>query len=100
MTKVTGSSVAATRAQGKDKNKVDERTRYKRSCGRLRGTEGGALCFPRLEEIGPSSALESHFLLYLLHRVHRSRQALGNALLTAVVVAIYNVDESTFHRLP
>lgn len=53
----TGSSVAATQARGQEKNKVDVRTRYKGLCGCLRETEGGALCFPRSEEIGPSSTL-------------------------------------------
>lgn len=94
----TGSSVAATQARGQEKNKVDVRTRYKGLCGCLRETEGGALCFPRSEEIGPSSTLESRFLLYLHQRVHGSRPALGNALLAVFVLAIFNVDESTFHR--
>lgn len=53
--KKNSSSVAATQARGKEKNKVDVRTRYKGLCGCLRGTEGAALCFPRSEEIGLSS---------------------------------------------
>lgn len=87
--KKSGSSVAATQARGKEKNKVDVRRRHKGLRGCWRGTEGGALCFPRSVEIGPSSTLECRFLLYLLQRVRRSRLALGNALLTALGFAIF-----------
>lgn len=81
--------MAAAQARGQEKNKVDVRTRYKGLCGCLRETEGGALCFPRSEEIGPGSTPESRFLLDLLQRVHGWRAALGNALLTVFVFAIF-----------
>lgn len=97
--KKASSSVVATQARGQEKNKVDVRTRYKGSCGCLRETEGGALCFPRSEEIGPSSTPESRPSSCISSREFTDHgRLLETAYLLHLFLLFLALIELTFHR--